>query len=168
MFFLYQFYIHNLAFEGLDSKMAEPREEFCWENVTLIDPDLSEFKSDYIDDLAEKIENLDLNPLFTCETCGAGYTKEGFLRRHMEAKPGKQLAQKKVGPVCSECDKVFANKYKLEQHMKTHMKCTTCKKEFESIEDVKIHKKEHTFCKVCKKDFYFVSKLAKHMSSMHK
>ena len=86
----------------------------------------------------------------------------------MERKHGKQLVKKKVGPVCSECEKVFASKYNWESHMKTHLKCTTCKKKFESIEDVKSHRKEHTFCVLCKKDFYFVSKLAKHMSTMHK
>ena len=121
--------------------------------MTIIDPDLSEIKSDNIDDLSAKIENLDLNPMFTCETCGAGYSKEGFLRRHMETKHGKQLVKKKVSPVCSECEKVFASKYNLESHMKTHLTCTTCKKEFESIEDVKGHRKEHTFVCCAKKIF---------------
>ena len=58
--------------------MADPTEEFRWENLTLIDPDLSEYKVDNIDELSAKIENLDLNPVFTCEKCGAGYSKEGF------------------------------------------------------------------------------------------
>ena len=146
--------------------MADPREEFRWENLTLIDPDLSEYKVDNIDELSAKIENLDLNPVFTCEKCGAGYSKEGFLRRHMEAKHGKKKVD--PGPICTECGKVFANAYNFEHHMKTHLKCSVCKKEFDTIDEMKSHKKDHTFCVVCKKDFYFVSKLTKHMSSMHK
>ena len=77
-------------------------------------------------------------------------------------------AIEKAGPVCVECDKVFANKKTLEKHMKTHLKCNMCKKEFKSPDEMRIHKKEHTSCTMCDKDFYFVSKLAKHMASMHK
>ena len=77
-------------------------------------------------------------------------------------------AVQKVGPVCSECDKIFANPKTLEKHIKTHLKCSTCKKEFASPAEMKLHKKEHTFCSICNKEFYFVSKLAKHVSSIHK
>ena len=49
MFFLYQFDIHNLAIEGLESKMADPREEFRWDNLEIIDPDLRDFKCETLD-----------------------------------------------------------------------------------------------------------------------
>ena len=107
---------------------------------------------------------MELNSTFTCNICGCGLMKEGNLKRHMENKH----ATEKVGPVCVDCDKVFSNTKTLEKHMKTHMKCNTCKKEFKSSEEMKTHKKEHTFFSICNKDFYFVSKLAKHMASMHK
>ena len=110
------------------------------------------------------MESLELNPVFSCEQCGAGFTKEGYLKKHMESK--HELQKKQVaGPVCSECDKVFAT---LEKHRKTHLKCTTCNREFKSVEEAKLHKKEHTVCTICNKDFYFVSKLSRHFASMHK
>ena len=77
-------------------------------------------------------------------------------------------AVQKVGPMCNKCDKVFANQKTLEKHLKTHLKCSTCKKEFASPEDMKLHKKEHTFCSICNKEYYFVSKLTKYVTSIHK
>ena len=165
LFFLYQFDIHNLAIEGLDSKMADPREEFRWENIVIVDPDLNFVEQ--VDDLASDIESLQLDPSFKCGKCGAGYSKEGFLKRHIESKHGIKEPES-IGPVCIECEKVFANSRTLEKHLKTHLKCNTCKEEFNTMEEAKCHKKEHTFCKVCQKDFYFVSKLTKHISSLHK
>ena len=135
-------------------------------NLDIVDPDLESFKCETLDEISAKMESLELNAVFSCEQCGSGYTKEGYLKRHMEEKHG--LQKKQVGPVCSECDKVFANPYNLVKHMKTHLKCTTCKKEFESVEETKLHKKEHAVCTICNKDFYFVSKLSKHVVSMHK
>ena len=111
LFFLYQFDLHNLAIEGLESKMADPREEFRWENIQIVDPDLN-FHED-VDELSSEIQNLQLNPTFTCEKCGAGYTKEGYLKRHIESKHGIQKPEPS-GPVCDDCGKVFANSRTLE------------------------------------------------------
>jgi hypothetical protein len=166
LFFLYQFDIHNLAIEGLESKMADPREEFRWNNIKLKEPELAEE-----DELVSAVQSLKLNPIFSCEHCGAGYTQEGYLKRHLETKHQNTKMSKILensGPECSECGKVFANPRTLEKHMKTHLKCNTCKQEFTSMEDAKTHKKEHTFCKICQKDFHFVSKLTKHITAVHK
>ena len=158
MFFIYQFDIHNLAIEGLETKMADPREDFRWDNIKINDPVLNETH----DDLTAKLENLKITPNFVCSECGSGYTQEGYLRRHVELKHGKN-----PDPECEECGKVYANKKSLEKHMKTHLRCSTCKEVFDRIEDVKQHKLTHTLCTICQKDFKFVSKLTKHMSSMH-
>lgn len=163
MFFIYQFDMHNLALEGLDSKMADPREEFRWENLIIVEPDISDHN---IDEIATKMESLELKEFFSCDQCGAGYSKEGYLKRHKETK--HKIIAKNTEPVCSECGKVFANPYSMEKHMKTHLKCNTCKKEFASCEEAKVHRKEHTFCVICCKDFYFASKLSKHLLSVHK
>ena len=166
LFFLYQFDIHNLAIEGLESKMADPREEFRWNNIELKEPELIEEE-----ELVSAIQSLKLDPIFSCEHCGAGYTQEGYLNRHLETKHTHTKISKTLensGPVCSECGKVFANPRTLEKHTKTHLKCNTCKQEFTSMEDAKSHKKEHTFCKICQKEFHFVSKLTKHITSVHK
>ena len=164
MFFFYQFDIHNLSIEGLDSKMADPRKEFRWENLTIIEPKLDVCMSDSIEVLSANMKSLELNATFNCDICGCGFNKKGYLKWHMEAKH----AVKKVGPMCNKCYKVFANQKTLEKHMKTHLKCSTCKNEFASPEEMKLHKKEHTFCTICNKEFYFVSKLAKHVTSIHK
>ena len=165
IFFLYQFDIHNLAIEGMESKMADPREEFRWNNIVMKDPELIEE-----DELVSAVKSLKLNPVFSCELCGAGYTQEGYLKRHVESKHAqtkKSNFPEDSGPECNECGKIFANPRTLEKHVKSHLKCSTCKEEFKSIEEVKMHKKEHTFCKICQKEFNFVSKLTKHVSSMH-
>jgi 1-aminocyclopropane-1-carboxylate deaminase/D-cysteine desulfhydrase-like pyridoxal-dependent ACC family enzyme len=138
--------------------MADPREDFHWESIETKDPVICESQEDIVSGL----ENLKLTPNFTCSYCGSGFTQAGYLKRHVEMK-----YESKVGPECVECGKLFANPKTLEKHMKTHLKCNTCKQEFETTEDAARHKKEHTFCKVCQKDFKFVSKLTKHISSMH-
>ena len=158
MFFIYQFDIHNLAIEGLESKMADPRDDFRWENIELKEPVISETH----DDIVSEFENLSVVPKFICSYCGSGYTQAGYLKRHVETKH-----ESKSGPECNECGKLFANSKSFEKHMKTHLKCNTCKKEFEKIEDATEHRMEHTFCKLCQKDFKFVSKLTKHISAMH-
>lgn len=165
LFFLYQFDLHNLGIEGLDSKMADPREEFRWENIVIDDPDLNFV--DQVDDLASEIESLQLKPTFSCKMCGAGYSKEGYLTSHIKSKHGIKEPETN-GPLCNECGKVFANSRTLEKHVKTHLKCNTCKQVFATMEEAKHHKMEHTFCTVCKKEFYFVSKLTKHVSALHK
>ena len=86
--------------------------------------------------------------------------------KHMDQKKSNNLEN--VGPECNECGKVFATPKTLEKHVKTHLKFNTCKEDFNSIEYAKTHKKEHTFCKICQKEFGFVSKLTKHVTSMHK
>lgn len=99
--------------------------------------------------------------------CGAGYSKEGYLTSHIKSKHGIKEPETS-GPLCNECGKVFANSRTLEKHVKTHLKCNTCKQVFATMEEAKHHKMEHTFCTVCKKEFYFVSKLTKHVSALHK
>ena len=158
MFFIYQFDIHNLAIEGLETKMADPREDFRWENIEIVDPVLEP-----PEDIISTLENLKITPNFTCSYCGSGYTKEGYLRRHVEMKHGKD-----TGPECAECGKLYANQKSLDKHMKTHLKCNTCGEVFETIEEAKEHKLTHTMCTICKKDFKFVSKLTKHVLAMHK
>ena len=79
LFFLYQFDIHNLSIEGLDSKMADPREEFRWENLKIVEPNLNVCENDTVEELTAKIELLELNPTFSCNICGCGFAKEGYF-----------------------------------------------------------------------------------------
>ena len=80
MFFFYQFDIHNLSIEGLDSKMADPRKEFRWENLTIIEPKLDVCMSDSIEVLSANMKSLELNATFNCDICGCGFNKEGYLK----------------------------------------------------------------------------------------
>ena len=146
--------------------MADPREEFRWKNIKIIDPDLTESQEE---NLVFVMDNLKLGPKYSCSYCGAGYTQEGYLKRHLETK--HEVEEKKKPehqPECDDCGKLFANAKTLEKHMKTHLKCKTCKQEFQTMQEAKHHKKEHTFCNICQKDFHFVSKLTKHCASNHK
>ena len=68
LFFLYQFDILNLAIEGLDSKITDPREEFQWENIIIKDPDLNETNETNVEDLTSKFKSLELNPTFLVNT----------------------------------------------------------------------------------------------------
>ena len=138
--------------------MADPREEFRWQNIKIMDPILEETPDENLSSVFEKLK---IKPRFECTQCGSGYSQEGYLQKHLETKHG---VYQKTGPECKECGKLFANTKTMEKHMK----CNTCKKELSSPEEAADHKKDHTICKICKKDFYFVSKLTKHMNSIHK
>lgn len=162
LFFLYQFDIHNLSIEGLESKMADPREEFRWNNIRIVEPDLREPQ---MESLVDGMGKLEVSPEFSCSICGNGYTQEGYLKKHLET---KHMKMPDPGPECPECGKLFANSKTLEKHVKTHLKCNTCKKEFQDANEAKDHKREHTYCKICQKDFLFPSKLTKHVNSIHK
>ena len=161
MFFLYQFDIHNLSIEGLETKMADPREEFRWQNIDIMDPVLEERPDEDLSSVFEKMKIAK----FECEQCGSGYSQEGYLKKHLETKHG---LTEKSGPECKDCGKVFANTKTLAKHIKSHLKCNICKKEFLTPEEAADHKKDHTVCKLCNKDFYFASKLTKHVNSIHK
>ena len=85
--------------------MADPREEFRWSNIELKEPELIE-----AEELVSAIQSLKLDPIFSCEHCGAGYTQEGYLNRHVETKhTHTKNTLENSGPVCGECGKVFAN-----------------------------------------------------------
>ena len=157
--FLQSTFLDNLSIEGLETKMADPREDFCCDNVKIEDPVLTETHEDII----AKLENLQVTPNFTCSYCGSGFTQEGYMKRHVELKHGR-----KSGPKCNKCGKLFANEKSLQKHVKTHLKCNTCKQVFDTSEEAIQHKITHTFCQICQRDFKFVSKLTKHISSIHK
>jgi uncharacterized Zn-finger protein len=142
--------------------MADPREDFRWENIRIVAPEVRESK---VESLVTGLDQLGIGPKFSCSICGNGYSQEGYLKRHLEAKHGKKPDR---GPECDECGKVFANSKTLEKHKKTHLKCKTCKADFETIEEPRNHQKEHTYCKICQKEFRFISKLTKHIESIHK
>ena len=162
LFFLYQFDIHNLSIDGLESKMADPREQFRWDNIKIVEPDFNESK---LEDIVSSMSKLEVSPKFSCPLCGSGYTQEGYLKKHLEIKHQKKPDP---GPECEICGKLFANAKTLEKHVQTHLKCNTCKEVFKTVAEVMAHKREHTYCKICQKDFHFPSKLTKHVNSVHK
>ena len=47
--FLQSTFLDNLSIEGLETKMADPREEFRWDNVKIEDPVLTETHEDIIE-----------------------------------------------------------------------------------------------------------------------
>ena len=163
LFFLYQFDIHNLSIDGLESKMADPREEFRWENIKVEEPDLEEYKVE--EDLVASLNKLKVSPNFSCSLCGSGFTQEGYLKKHLETKHQKKPDP---GPECDICGKLLANAKTLEKHVQTHLKCNKCKEEFKTVTEAKEHKRKHTYCNICHKDFHFPSKLTKHVTSVHK
>ena len=74
--------------------------------VEFIEPEINDCVSDAVEELTAKVESLELNTVFTCDHCGSGFVKEGNLKRHLE----KKHAVLKVGTVCTEWEKVFANR----------------------------------------------------------
>jgi hypothetical protein len=127
--------------------MADPREYFRWENIRIVAPEVRESK---VESLVTGLDQLGIGPKFSCSICGNGYSQEGYLKTHLEAKHGKKPDR---GPECDECSKVFANSKTLEKHKKTHLKCNHAKQTLKLLKKREITRRNTPIVRFVKKCF---------------
>ncbi|XP_048206068.1 LOW QUALITY PROTEIN: histone-lysine N-methyltransferase PRDM16 [Perognathus longimembris pacificus] len=140
--------------------------------------------------------SLDEEPTFRCEECDELFQCKLDLRRHKkyacgaagaalyeglgeELKPDGLGAGAGDGQVheCKDCERMFPNKYSLEQHMIVHTeereyKCDQCPKAFNWKSNLIRHQMSHDSgkrfeCENCVKVFTDPSNLQRHIRSQH-
>ncbi|XP_076002857.1 uncharacterized protein LOC142995614 [Genypterus blacodes] len=104
---------------------------------------------------------------YSCSQCGATYTYEGYLKRHMRIHTEKKMFN------CSVCLKSFNQSGNLKKHMRIHRDvkpyvCSFCGKKWYQSDDLKKHTRIHTgekpyVCSLCGKTFTVSSNLKVHM-----
>lgn len=124
--------------------------------------------------LPESLGDLPLNLLqqcniYTCESCEEQFTNLKTLRRHERF---DHKNERKQFP-CKYCEKSFARKYKLNEHMMTHnddkpYACRTCNKGFSSNTNLRTHQMIHAvnkpfICYLCPKGFARKVSLTAHL-----
>lgn len=163
LFWLYILDLYNLEVEGMAGCTPDPRSDFRWANIKLKEVDLTNVTKmvTEVDEMAEiKVGEKQL----LCKSCGANYSTEGYLERHMTDKHKKESKLFK----CQECDKILSSVRNLENHVVAmHRNCKLCNKNVKNNEDLMFHKKDHTTCNVC--GGYFTTKygLGRHLKLQH-
>ena len=177
MFWMYNLDMHNLDIEGLDSCLPDPRSEFRWTQIKILEVEFKNLpQKQNMEYLAEQFSKVDLENTtkakietaskFTCELCNAGYQAEGYLKKHMSEKHG--LGGGKLLE-CLECGSFLSSKQALEKHVqRIHRVCKICKKDFETEVERDKHQVMHTTCDICDVVFSTVSKLDRHKNQVHK
>ena len=172
LFFLYNFDLHNMSIEGIVSKMADPREDFRWSNIDIQKVSQKLISPTPMQSIEGLLQKLELALKFTCNLCGSGYSKVGFLKAHLEKKhetktsdTDNKKSETLPGMICEECGKVLGDKRSLERHMKSHLKCTTCGQLFKTWQESKLHKQNHVTCQICQLFCEYPSKLKTHMKT---
>lgn len=117
---------------------------------------------------SEKIVAPKFKRNFKCETCGATFMAHAEYHQHKTTHGNNRFQ-------CSVCNRWFAKKYKLNEHLKTHngikaFECSLCQKRYSTQTNLDrhirvSHKKlqPHT-CITCKKTFAQLSTLRLHQS----
>ncbi|XP_036112120.1 histone-lysine N-methyltransferase PRDM16 [Molossus molossus] len=140
--------------------------------------------------------SLDEEPTFRCDVCDELFQSKLDLRRHKKyacgaagatlyEALGDELKPKGLGSggsdghahECKDCERMFPNKYSLEQHMVIHTeereyKCDQCPKAFNWKSNLIRHQMSHDSgkrfeCENCVKVFTDPSNLQRHIRSQH-
>ncbi|XP_077549037.1 zinc finger protein 711-like [Haemaphysalis longicornis] len=140
---------------------------------------------------------------FVCQLCQKGFNSESALRRHQRARHDKEKPHEcevcglcfddavnldqhrrnvhkrdSLWLPCPQCDKVFAARYYLKCHLRTHTgerpySCTTCGARFTGLHSMKRHKmvvhdgQYPHHCPLCGKGQWSVKNLRGHMHKQH-
>ncbi|XP_055541565.1 uncharacterized protein LOC129727605 [Wyeomyia smithii] len=107
------------------------------------------------------------------EQAEAQCERENILIKQQTATNSKQQCRDNYTHKCPKCDKKFANRPNLRQHMLCHIKelphkCTICDKGFKTTTLLKYHSRIHTGdmlkCEVCGKEFTRTAMWNRHMA----
>jgi hypothetical protein len=128
MFWLYNIDMHNLDVEGMASSEPDPRSEYRWEKLKIIEADLTQLETidTELELIVNGVEAVTISskieaPRFKCPDCGAGYETQGFLDRHSKKKHEGTLFW------CEECKKILSTRRTLNDHIKKmHRTCKWC------------------------------------------
>ena len=114
---------------------------------------------------------------YQCETCGEKFGTAYRLKIHHYAKHHKGVKERYP---CSSCDKTFASKASVREHVKLvhkcikNFSCDICGKTFGQSCKLKIHqatvhegRRDHK-CSLCDKKFAEKGTLTKHVNTVHK
>ncbi|KAB1269087.1 PR domain zinc finger protein 16, partial [Camelus dromedarius] len=139
---------------------------------------------------------LDEEPTFRCDACDELFQSKLDLRRHKKYAcgslgaalyegPAEELTPERLGSgggdgrahECKDCERMFPDKYSLEQHMVVHTeereyKCDQCPKAFNWKSNLIRHQMSHDSgkrfeCENCVKVFTDPSNLQRHIRSQH-
>ena len=171
LFWLYNLDLHNLDIEGMAGCTPDPRSDYRWKNIQIIQVNLDDIEKMDIPETDEEFEkvikgikNINVEELkYMCNICNAGYKSEGYLFKHMKDKHEQENLYN-----CSECGKNLSSKRNFENHILTiHRTCKNCKpnKVFESTELLKQHMKSHLICNICNTTCTTKYNLERHMKT---
>ena len=107
---------------------------------------------------------------YLCPLCGKMFKRKEYLKQHTS-----RVHHKIKELQCMYCDKTYATKTDLTQHMSVHgmgngYECKDCGKQFNNRDSAIFHRKQHNdeklhVCKECGKQFFKSSDLTRHFRS---
>ena len=118
---------------------------------------------------------------YECDTCGAGYYRQGTLKRHCSTMHGNSTSSDGVPTAkdqkCSICGKLWWSPWALKRHMRSHtgekpFECDCCGKAFSVKSALKRHMTVHTGekpyeCGTCGLQFSYNNSLQLHCLRKH-
>lgn len=126
----------------------------------------------------ERINSIDgktrliLQVMYKCNVCGIEYDNQHSYAAHMTKHSGP-LPKDQTHFSCTLCNKIFAKRKNLKQHLLTHNeekanKCTLCHRAFTRPDQLILHMNNHTGkkrhqCMHCEKGFNMLSTLKDHL-----